>query len=346
MSDALDLLAANRSVLARTIAEAQFARNPELERRYGAAGLAHCTADAAYHLQYLEQALRVRNEELFADYARWAKIMLEARHIPVADLAFNLTTVADVVAEAYPALASNVRQFIAAALRALEARAETGSASEPHAELADAYLTAVLAGDRRVAGRLVNDAISRGVSLHDIYLHVFQRTQHEIGRLWQTNEIGVADEHLATAITQMIMSQLYPLLFSGPRREQTFVSACVGGELHEIGARMVADFFEMDGWKTYYLGANTPVSGIVKTICDRKADVAGISVTISFNLAAAKEVIQAIRSEAGCRGTKVIVGGYPFRVAPDLWKTIGADGCAANAADAIALAGRLVGERT
>lgn len=345
MSDLIDVLAAKRSDLARAIAEAHFDRYPELRERYGEAGLAHCTADAAYHLQYLAQALRVRNDDLFADYARWAKIMLEARHVPAADLSSNLATVADVVAEKVPAIAANVRQTIDAGLRALEAVAEAKDADQPHAELAEAYLRAVLAGDRKVASRLVTDAIAGGVSLHDIYLHVFQSAQHEIGRLWQRNEIGVADEHLATAITQMIMSQLYPMLFSGPRRQRTFVSACVGGELHEIGARMVADFFEMDGWKTYYLGANTPLSGIVKMICERKADIAGISVTISFNLDAAKQVIRAIREETGCRDTKVIVGGYPFAVAPELWKTIGADGYAANAAEAILLAERLIGER-
>jgi len=341
----IDVLAAKRSDLARAIAEAHFDRHPELRERYGAAGLAHCTADAAYHLQYLEQALRVRNDDLFADYARWAKIMLEARRIPAADLASNLATVADVVSDNVPALAASVRQTIESGLRALESVTGADEADQPHAELAEAYLRAVLAGDRKVASRLVTDAIAGGVSLHDIYLHVFQSAQHEIGRLWQRNEIGVADEHLATAITQMIMSQLYPMLFSGPRRQRTFVSACVGGELHEIGARMVADFFEMDGWKTYYLGANTPLSGIVKMICERKADIAGISVTISFNLDAAKQVIRAIREETGCRDTKVIVGGYPFAVAPELWKTIGADGYAANAAEAILLAERLIGER-
>jgi methanogenic corrinoid protein MtbC1 len=345
MSDLIDQLAANRSDLARTIAEAHFDRHPELRERYGAAGLAHCTADAAYHLQYLEQALRVRNDDLFADYARWAKIMLESRHIPAADLASNLATVADVAGEKVPALAASVRQTIDAGLRALEAVPDTPDAGQPHAELADAYLRAVLAGDRKVASRLVADAISGGVSLHDIYLHVFQSAQHEIGRLWQRNEIGVADEHLATAITQMVMSQLYPMLFAGPRRQRTFVSACVGGELHEIGARMVADFFEMEGWKTYYLGANTPISGIVKMICERKADIAGISVTISFNLDAARQVIHAIRGEMGCRDTKVIVGGYPFAVAPDLWKTIGADGYAANASEAIVLAEKLLGDQ-
>ena len=41
------------------------------------------------------------------------------------------------------------------------------------------------------------------------------------------------------------------------------VATCIGGELHEIGIRMVADFFEMEGWDTYYLGANTPADAVV-----------------------------------------------------------------------------------
>src|SRR6476469_3695395 len=139
MNDWIDVLAANRSDLARTIAETHFDRHPELRERYGAAGLAHCTADAAYHLQYLEQALRVRNDDLFADYARWAKIMLESRHIPAADLASNLATVADVAGEKFPALAASVRQTIDAGLRALETAAGAPDAGQPHAELAEAY---------------------------------------------------------------------------------------------------------------------------------------------------------------------------------------------------------------
>lgn len=338
----LDALASGRGDLARQIAETHFQRHPDLRQRYGDAGLAHCTRDAGYHLQYLEQALRLDSEQLFADYVRWARIMLETRQVPVEDLRSNLVTVSEVTAGAFPNLAKAVEKMIAAGLQSLEQSDAAEIASQPHAALAQAYLRAVLGGERSVASRLITDAIGRGVTLRDIYLHVFQPSQYEIGRLWQRNEIGVADEHLATAITQMIMSQLYPLLFSGPRKQRTFVSACVGGELHEIGARMVADFFEMEGWNTYYLGANTPIAGIVKTICERKADVAGISVTISYNIGAAQQVIRDVRSEPGCDRTRIIVGGYPFRVAPELWKTVGADGYAEDAAGAIALAERLV----
>lgn len=342
MTDSIEQLANERGRLASEIAALHFDRHPQLEQRYGAKGLTHCTRDAVYHLQYLEQALRVNSDELFVDYARWAKVMLETRHVPVDDLISNLATVREVVAREFPALAPASGRILDAGIRALSAPEPAALDAEPHAELAAAYLSSVLNGDRQVAKKLVMEAIDSGVPLRDIYLHVFQSAQYEIGRLWQRNEIGVADEHLATAITQMIMSQLYPLLFSGPRKLKTFVSACVGGELHEIGARMVADFFEMDGWNTYYLGANTPIDGIVKTICDRGANVAGLSVTISFNVAAAQEVIAAVKGAAGCRNTRIIVGGYPFKIAPDLWKTIGADGYAPDAAGAIALANQLV----
>jgi hypothetical protein len=39
------------------------------------------------------------------------------------------------------------------------------------------------------------------------------------------------------------------------------VAACVSGELHEIGVRMLCDLLEMEGWNTIYLGANVPTAG-------------------------------------------------------------------------------------
>jgi len=109
-----------------------------------------------------------------------------------------------------------------------------------------------------------------------------QRTQYEIGRLWQTNRISVAEEHYCTACAQFVMTQLYPYIFRSERNGRRMVATCVGGELHEIGVRMVADFFEMEGWDTYYLGANTPARDILDTIAKREADIVGISVTIHY----------------------------------------------------------------
>jgi methanogenic corrinoid protein MtbC1 len=169
-------------------------------------------------------------------------------------------------------------------------------------------------------------------------MHVFQPTQREVGRLWQINRVSVAQEHYCTAATQLIMSQLYPHIFGAPRIDRRLVATCVGGELHEIGIRMVADFFEMEGWDTYYLGANTPLEGVVETVVERQADTLGISATMTFHVREVIALIEGVRAcEMGGR-TKILVGGYPFNLSRDLWRQVGADGCALNAQEAVDVA--------
>ncbi len=148
-------------------------------------------------------------------------------------------------------------------------------------------------------------------------------------------------EHYCSAATQLIMSQLYPHIFGSAKTHGTLVGTCVSGDLHEIGVRILCDFFEMQGWHSHYLGANVPTSSVVQTVLQLKADVLAISATITYHVDAVEKLIAAIRSTPECRNIKVLVGGYPFKVAPNLWQTIGADGSANNAEDAVIEANRL-----
>ncbi|WP_051140488.1 cobalamin B12-binding domain-containing protein [Azospirillum brasilense] len=175
----------------------------------------------------------------------------------------------------------------------------------------------------------------------DLYLHVFQPALREIGRLWQTRAITVAHEHFATAATQAIMGQLYPAIFAAERRGLSMVATCVGGEQHEIGIRMVADFFEMAGWDSHYLGANTPADSVVRSVRERGARVLAVSATITAHVGRVAALIAAVRAEPG-EPPHVLVGGYPFNLVPDLWKTVGADAFAPGAEEAVAIAERLI----
>jgi len=84
------------------------------------------------------------------------------------------------------------------------------------------------------------------------------------------------------------MAQLYPLIISGNEKGRVTVIAYVGGELHELGARMVADFLEMDGLETYYISANTPADSLIDAIQEKQPDLVGLSVSMSFNVPEAK----------------------------------------------------------
>ena len=211
----------------------------------------------------------------------------------------------------------------------------------PHAALAGAWLAALLDGDRHRASRMILDAVSSGAQVAAIYQHVFQPALYEIGRLWQMNAISVAQEHYSTAATQLVMSQLYPQICASEKGAGTLVATCVAGDLHEIGLRMVADVFEMDGWHTYYLGANMPPHDVVGVVVQRRADVLAISATMAPDLRHVRELIRQVRAHPVCHDVFILVGGHPFHATPDLWRAVGADGSAPTAQQATVLARRL-----
>lgn len=342
-----EALNTRRGALAEQIVTHEFLRHPELDARYGKIGREKCLQDSGYHLSYLAQAISAESPALFENYIGWAKVMLSKRGIPAADLEGLLGSMrasletelppdlggvacayVDLVIEELPRMPDDIPTFIV-----------DGS---PHAPLAGQYLRALLVGKRNVASQLILHAAETGTPVRELYLHVFQRTQYEAGRLWQINEISVAQEHYCSAATQFIMTQLYPYIFGMETKKRgSIVATCVSGDLHEIGVRMVSDFFEMDGWNSHYLGANVPAASVVQTLIEQKATVLAISVTISYHIAAVEALIAAVRRSPECFGVKILVGGFPFKVAPDLWRHVGADGFACDAETAVALANRL-----
>jgi MerR family transcriptional regulator, light-induced transcriptional regulator len=335
-----DFIIERQDDLAREIVERHWKLRPALEELYGEKGRAKCVEDARYHLRYLSEAVGAREPALFVHYVTWAKTMLVARNIPVEDLVANLEVMLDVLGKELPtSMQIPAVDYVKSAIGSLTLANENSSfldPLQPLAELAHQYLSALLRYDRRSASTLTLRAVENKVSIKQIYCHVFEPCQYEIGRLWQSNAISVAQEHYCTASTQFVMSQLYPYIFRSDRTFRgTIVAACVSGELHEIGARMLCDLLEMEGWNTIYLGANVPTAGIVEVLRDNHSNILAISASMTFHIRAVREVIAAVRLASPA--TRILVGGYAFKVAPTLWRDVGADYWTNDASDAISL---------
>lgn len=200
---------------------------------------------------------------------------------------------------------------------------------------ADRFLDAIVAGNRRRAFEVADTALSGGMDIRALYLEVFQPALREVGRLWQQNRITVADEHLATAITQAAMARLYERLFaSATGTGPLMVAACAEGERHEVGLRMVCDLLEMEGWDTVFLGAAVPTPDLVRMICERGPQVVALSASIAPNVPQVEAAIRAIRQGCGTSQPVIVVGGRPFAADPELAPRLGADVTATDAAEA------------
>lgn len=173
-----------------------------------------------------------------------------------------------------------------------------------------AYLKALLAGDRLRCANLLQNLMRQGVPLKMILLDLMQRSMYEVGSLWERNLVSVATEHLASAITEVLLTLIYPRIFSQPHKDRSVIIACVPQERHEIGARMVADFVELHGWHGFFLGANTPTADLVRMIREHNIDAVGISMSLLFNLSHLEGMLEAIRSEFP--ELQILLGGRAF----------------------------------
>ncbi|SHG21196.1 Methanogenic corrinoid protein MtbC1 [Fodinibius roseus] len=347
MSSAAENIAEHKQDLAQLTTDLYFDDHAELEDQYGKKGREKCLEDTIYHINYLEQAVRVNSVILFSNYLEWARTMLKERDIPVNDLVDNMMFLKKALQKRLAEdEAAIVVEFITKGLQSfndIQIAQETFlKDGNPLVEEARIYLELLLAGNRKEAAKLIDDLVAHDTPIKDIYEYIFQNTQYEVGVLWQNNKISVAHEHYCTAATQLIMSRLYPKIFSMDKKKSKLVACSVADELHEIGIRMVADFFEMDGWDTHYLGANMPDEHLIKTLKEFNADILAISVTLPLHIGQAQDLIQKLKRDKEAEDIKVLVGGYPFRFIPDLWKKLGADASASTAKEAIEIANKLI----
>jgi methanogenic corrinoid protein MtbC1 len=183
------------------------------------------------------------------------------------------------------------------------------------ATIRDDYLAALLAGDATRARWLVDSALEEGVGVRDLYLEVLAPALEEVGDRWAAGELTVAHEHHASAITQGVLGALAPHLRVPPSTGRLAVVACTPGELHALGAQMVADFLEGEGWEVLGLGAATPGADLAALVDDERPDLVALSTAIAGNLEAAADAIARLRELSA--PPYVVVGGHAWAELPD-----------------------------
>jgi len=306
--------------LARTVTDALFVRHPDWTARFGARGRRRCTEDVRLHVAFLSGSVQAGTPQLFADYASWCATMLRSRGMEGELLAEHFAVLEEQLKldSAWGALVHGLLDSARDSLRAAATTAPRDT-STPHQI---AYLTAGLGGDRGAAWRVTRDAIRDGYSIGRVYGELIIGSQRRLGELWEEAKISVAQEHMASSVTQAVIARLYAEI-DRPRTAGRALMAGVEGELHTLPAQLASDVLELEGWDVAYVGTNTPLEAVLESIEAEKPDLVGLSTTMPSSLVGTVQLVQAIRERFGA--LRVVLGGRAVRGADALARELGVE---------------------
>jgi methanogenic corrinoid protein MtbC1 len=319
--------------------------HPDWVKRYGDRARLFGIEDAIRHQGFLAAAIETGEAGAYAEYLCWTARVLESRGIAARFLRENVEQIARELQVRAPAphapeLAEFIESALKAALAGTAGEARSAAISGELGRMEALFLEAILHGQRQTAVGLGLEAVHQGHSLPDIYADILQESLYEVGRLWEANRITVAQEHMATAITQHVIAHLYPLIQPPHPPRGRMVITGVEGEQHQVGPNMVADVLEAQGWDVRFLGTNTPAGGVLQAVEEHHADVLGISATLLVHLPAVRRLIAEARAAAG-PSLRIILGGSAFRASPGLYRELDANGVALDVRAALRLAATL-----
>ncbi len=164
--------------------------------------------------------------------------------------------------------------------------------------LLERYLAAQLAGDRRRAVRvLVEEGLGQGLPEMEVR-NVIREAQIRVGELWEAGRITVAEEHMATAVSQLALSYLYSLSSPHSARGLRVLVACVTGDLHDFASRLASDALDLAGFEVKFLGAGVDIAALLAATERFDPKLVALTITMRDFEPGLLETVAAIREAA------------------------------------------------
>ena len=197
------------------------------------------------------------------------------------------------------------------------------------------YLDALLQGDRKRSRAVIEEALQSGTPANSVYVDIIWQIMVEIEELLRSERITATQEHLATRINRTIVDQLQNKLPRRPSKNKKITVCCAPAELQELGAQMMADMFESDGWDVKFLGGGLNNDDILAFINEHAPDILLIYGTTSKQAPVLRQLIDTIKDINAWPNMRIMVSGGLFNRADGLWQEMGADLFAATVLEAL-----------
>lgn len=204
--------------------------------------------------------------------------------------------------------------------------------SEP---LLTRYLQPLLAGRRAECFSIVHGAIDSGLSAERLLRELVWPAMTQVERMFRADRISIAVESMAARINRTVADQLQVHLPRVSRRGERIVITCAQYEHEELGAQIVADLFQAQGWDVYLMGAGIPHDEIVSLLGQIRPAAFVIFGARPQDAPDVRALIDRIREIGVCPTMNTVLSGGVFNRAEGLWQEVGADAFAPTAGELI-----------
>jgi methylmalonyl-CoA mutase cobalamin-binding domain/chain len=165
-----------------------------------------------------------------------------------------------------------------------------------------------------------------------------------VGEDFRDGILFVPEVLLAANAMKAGMAILKPILSeTGAEPVGKMVIGTVKGDIHDIGKNLVGMMMEGAGFEVVDLGINTDAETYVAALREHRPDILGMSALLTTTMPYMKVVIDTLVEEGLRDDYIVMVGGAPLN--EEFGNAIGADAYCRDAATAVDVAKRLVGEK-
>jgi MerR family transcriptional regulator, light-induced transcriptional regulator len=210
-------------------------------------------------------------------------------------------------------------------LAEIRERLEAANALPDHAELGHTFVELASSGDAPKARRTILSAYEAGMPFSEIYDDVLRPALYEVGQRWVNGELTIVQEHEITAIVRDLIGELSSHTQRPDEPAEIILAACVAGETHDLGLRMVSHLLETEGHVVHFLGANVPPDSILDGIRMRNATAVLLSTTIAANVPALRRTLELIKNLPNDERPRVIVGGQVLETYEEELRAYGAE---------------------
>lgn len=199
----------------------------------------------------------------------------------------------------------------------------------------DQFHERALTGRTSEAVRFAVDLLDSGAPQERIITDVLARSQREVGDQWQRDEISVADEHVATGVTETALYALSPSRPDEPNLGRVVV-ACAEGDWHSIASHMFSEQLRAAGVTVSFLGASTPSGEVARFIERYRPD----ALIVTCNLPIFFSGVVSLANVAHDVGVPLLVGGRAVANSPQRASRLGSNAVAKDLNDVLATLAR------